>query len=186
MSPRCGRVCIEKSGRSRRLDARFAKGTVEQMGLFDDAVAIAAGVLPVREDLDVLDRAAASQPIPLATYRSNDWCAVYFVIKLSSGDDWRTETVVVHRGEAGPSGGSTGGLVRRTEVEPGKPVGSGWFGCTLDDGTWLMSVDGVSADDAVRMVWQGAVVAEARVAPHGHFLLAATLPDSAEPVIESA
>jgi len=50
----------------------------------------------------------------------------------------------------------------------------------------LIQVDGVSADEAVKMRWREDVVAEATVAAHGYFVLSAILPADADVTVESA
>jgi hypothetical protein len=156
------------------------------MGLDADAIAVASGEMSVRSAADALEAAEVSRPIPLAAYRAGDWCVVFFVIKHSSGGDWTTEIVTVRGGEVGPSGGGTGGILRKSDVQPGKPVACGQFGYSLDDDKSLVCVEGVSADEMVKMLWRGQVVAEAKVAAHGHFVLAAALPEDAEVGFEAA
>jgi hypothetical protein len=158
------------------------------MGLSEDAIAVAAGKLAVIESADALQLAEARQrrPIPLAAYRDGDWCTVFFVIRQSDGW-WRTELVAIHRGEVRGSGGGTGGILRRSDVRLGQPVSGGEFHCStgIEDRS-LVVIEGVSADDAVRMRHGGEVVAEAAVAAHGYFVLAAVVPWDADLKLEAA
>jgi hypothetical protein len=112
------------------------------MGLLDDAIAVAAGEMEVHAVTEALEAAEASRPISLAAYRTDDRCVIFFVIKHSSGGDWTTEIVTVHRGEVGPSGGGTGGILRKSDVQRGEPVACGELRFGIDADTSLVSVEG--------------------------------------------
>jgi hypothetical protein len=151
------------------------------------AAAVAAGELNVVRTPDALEIAQASRrtPIPIAAYLDGDWCTVLLVTSLPLGY-WTTEVVPVYRGEVNATGGATGGMARRSDVECGKPFAEGEFRTGAGEGSCLVAVDGVSADNAVRMRWGDQIVAEAEVASHGYFVLAAVLPNDAQVTIEAA
>ena len=146
------------------------------MGLFEDAVAISEGKLDVVDSADVLERAEAlvGRPVPVASHRAGTWCTVLFLIRRSDGD-WQDEVVPVRGGEVGNSSGASGGIVLRSMVQPGAPFVEGEARSSFDDGTALVQVNGVSADERVGLVCEGSVVAEAQVAAHGRFLVTAIL-----------
>ena len=50
----------------------------------------------------------------------------------------------------------------------------------------LFQVTGVSADEAVRLLWRGEAVGETTVAEHGYFVLAPIPPWDAEVTVEAA
>ena len=148
------------------------------MGLEADAVSVAAGTLDVIRTPDVLGiaEANAGKPIPVAAHHAGDYDVVLFLTK-ETDVDWRDDVVRVRDGQfLGSGGGFGGGIIRREEVEAGKPFVEGEGRLGLDDGNELVSVDGVSADHAVQMLFDQQVVATADVAPHGYFVLAAVLP----------
>jgi hypothetical protein len=150
------------------------------------AAAVAAGELDVVRTPDVLEIAQASRrtPIPVAVYPDGDWCTVLLVTSLPLGY-WTTEVVPVYRGEVNGMGGATGGVAHRSNVESGKPFAEGEFRTGAGEGNCLVAVDGVSADNAVRMRWGEQIVAEAEVASHGYFVLAAVLPNDAQVTVEA-
>lgn len=181
---------IRERWRKARLSAqRFgvAAINVRRVGLEADAVAVAAGELSVVRTANALDVVEASQgrPVPLAAYRAGDYCVVLFVIKRSDGW-WQTEVVPVRAGDVESYGGGAGGIVRRSDVKAGEPFVEGEGRTELDDGQELVQVDGVSADEIVRMRLGDQVVSEAAVAPHGFFVLAAILPADAQVTVEAA
>jgi hypothetical protein len=145
------------------------------------AVAVAAGKHAVLADVEPLPVIAANRghPVPVAVHRTGDWCSVFFVTNVSD-DQWRADIVPVRDGEVTGYGGGTGGILQRRDVERGKPYVEGLAQHFLDEERALVQADGVSADDRVRMLWRGEVVAEAQVAPHGYFLLTAILPAEVE------
>jgi hypothetical protein len=151
-----------------------------------DAEGVAAGAVAIVTSADVLEvaRARRREPVPIAVHRTGDWCTVLFLTSLPLGA-WRTEVVPVYRGdEVNATGGATGGMARRSEIQPGKPFTEGVFGVSADDGLWLIAADGVSADDALQMRWQDEVVAETAVAAHGYFVISALLPRDAQITVE--
>jgi hypothetical protein len=145
------------------------------------AVAVAAGKRAVVDDADPLPIIAANRghPVPVAVHRTGDWCSIFFITNLSD-DQWRTDIFHVRDGEVTGYGGGTGGILQRRDVERGKPYVEGLGQHFLDDERALVQADGVSADDCVRMLWRGEVVAEAQVAAHGYVLLTAILPADVE------
>jgi hypothetical protein len=156
--------------------------------LEEAALAVVSGKRAVVEDADALSiiEASEGEPVPVALHRVGGWCTVLFITYEGEGK-FRTDIVPVHDGNVDGWGGGEGGPhPLRSEVEPGKPVVGGQGQHFLDDETGLLEVDGVSADAAVRMRWQGEVVAEATVAAHGYFVLAAILPVDAEVTVEAA
>jgi hypothetical protein len=158
------------------------------VGLEADAVAVASGKMPVVQGEDALAvvEAANGRPVPLATHRTDDYCVVLFLTKQDDGQ-WRADIAPVRDGDVQGYGGGTGGIVRRSEVKPGEPFVEAHGRRGRDeDGMELVQVDGVSADAAVRMRWGDQVVAEAVVAPHGYYVLAAVLPADAQVTVESA
>jgi hypothetical protein len=84
---------------------------------------------------------------------------------------------VANRGRpcSGREGGSVRRVVRRSVVKPDEPFIEGEDRQGPDDEMELVHIDGVSADEAVRMRSGDQVVAE-KVAPHGYFVLAVVLP----------
>jgi hypothetical protein len=157
------------------------------IGIEAAAVAVASGKRGIADDVSALSIIEANQgsPVPVAMHRAGDWCSVFFITKQIDGQ-WRTDIVPVHNGDVGSYGGGIGGIVRRSELEQGKPFVEGMGQHFLDDETALHQVDGISADEAVRMRWRDEVVAEATVAAHGYFVLTAILPADAEVTVEAA
>jgi hypothetical protein len=159
-----------------------------QTGIESAAVAVARGERAVVEDADALSiiEASEGEAVPVALHRVGDWCSVLFITKQSEGE-FRSDIVPVRHGDVGSHGGGEGGgMVRRSEVEHGKPFVEGTGQHFLDDETGLFEADGVSADAMVRMRWRGEIVAEASVAAHGYFVLTAILPADPEVTVESA
>jgi hypothetical protein len=92
----------------------------------------------------------------------------------------------VFRGdEVNATGGATGGMARRSDIEPGKPFTEGLFSVSADEGLCLIAADGVSADDALQMWCEGEVVAETAVAAHGYFVISALVPCNARITVEA-
>jgi hypothetical protein len=162
--------------------------TIVGMEIEEAAIAVAAGKRAVVEDAAALSviEANVGQPVPVALHRTGDWCTILFITKQSDGE-WRTDTVPVCGGGVESYGGGTGGIVLRSQIERGKPFVEGSGQHFLGDQlVGLYEADGVSADDAVRMRWNGDVVAEAAVAAHGYFVLTAILPSDPEVTVEGA
>jgi hypothetical protein len=152
------------------------------------AVAVASGKYVVVEDADALSiiEASEGEPVPVAVHCVDNWCTVLFITKQGEAA-FRTDVVPVHDGSVGGyGGGEGGGIIRRSEVEQGKPFVEGTGQHFLDDERGLFEADGVSADATVRMRWRGEVVAEAAVAAHGYFVLTALLPADPEVTVEGA
>jgi hypothetical protein len=158
----------------------------DRVRLEADALAIASGQLAIVERADVLTLAEVNlrRPIPVAAHRTANYCVVFFIIKQTDSY-WRTEVVPVREGAVDWYGGSTGLLPSRSDVEPGKPLLDHEGRLSLDDGRELLQIAGTSADESVRLRWQGNVVAEATVAAHGYFVLSAILPIDADASVEA-
>jgi hypothetical protein len=151
------------------------------------ATAVAGGKRAVVQDADAIRiiEAREGEPVPVAVHCVGDWCTVLLITKQGEGN-FRSDIVPVHDGNVDGYGGGEGGdIVRRSDVEQGKPYVEGHGQHFLDNETGLLEVDGVSADAAVKMLWRGELVAEAEVAAHGHFVLTAILPADAEVTVEA-
>lgn len=141
------------------------------------AIAVADGRMTVLEAPDVLDIAEANEqrPIPVAAYRTGAYCVVLLITKQSDRS-WRTDIVPVKDADVESSGGGCGGLLRRSQVMTGSPAIDGEALLPVDENQVLLQIDGVSADNRVRLKHAGTVVGEADVAAHGYFVIAALLP----------
>jgi hypothetical protein len=151
------------------------------MSLEADAVAVASGDLRVLDEADALQVAKENRgsPLPIADHRADGWCTVLFVIARSDGT-WQTETVSVLEGVVQSGGGfARSDLPDREAVSVGEPLVLGEFRHSTETSQCLLAVEGMTADDGVRMCVDGAEVARTQVAPHGYFVLTAVAPEDA-------